>query len=315
MDAMTKAATKQLQVPTNRINPLENYSSPYSVMVRKEISEQRKEEVDLETGKRKSWLETTEFEVLDLTGETPVNKKFRLVGSMLKDEEVTDEQGKVEKKKKEKKKKSAEALNAIVTKELTVKVKKKSKKDRQEKMESEAEVTVSNVANNEDFFNQEKKKSKKSKRSEEIEETSEEIKENTENEVTKKKKKSKKEKVEEYSSCENEENKSKETKKGMKEKVKEKKPTYSDEEKENTKKKKRKIDDENLGVPKKKLKKKINDAESTNTSSISHGNAQNLNRNQEHVSTPIRGGHDDSVIMLPDTPFPDNRRRRSNRMI
>jgi len=190
-------------------------------------------------------------------------------------EEVTDEQGKVEKKKKEKKKKRAEAQNEIVPEELTVKVKKKSKKDRQEKMESEAEVTVSDVANNEDFLIKKKKKSKKSKRSEEIEETCEEIKENTENEVTKKKKtkKSKKEKVmqeekvEEDSGCENEENKSKKTKKGKKEKIKEKKPTYSDEEKENIKKNKRKIDDESLEVPKKKSKKKKNDAESTNTSS------------------------------------------------
>jgi len=190
-------------------------------------------------------------------------------------EEVTDEQGKVEKKKKEKKKKRAEAQNEIVTEELTVKVKKKSKKDRQEKMESEAEVTVSDVANNEDFLIKKKKKSKKSKRSEEIQETCEEIKENTENEVTKKKKtkKSKKEKVmqeekvEEDSGCENEENKSKKTKKGKKEKIKEKKPTYSDEEKENIKKNKRKIDDESLEVPKKKSKKKKNDAESTNTSS------------------------------------------------
>jgi len=190
-------------------------------------------------------------------------------------EEVTDEQGKVEKKKKEKKKKRAEAQNEIVTDELTVKVKKKSKKDRQEKMESEAEVTVSDVVNNEDFLIKKKKKSKKSKRSEEMEETCEEIKENTENEVTKKKKtkKSKKEKVmqeekvEEDSGCENEENKSKKTKKGKKEKVKEKKPTYSDEEKENIKKNKRKIDDESLEVPKKKSKKKKNDAESTNTSS------------------------------------------------
>jgi len=190
-------------------------------------------------------------------------------------EEVADKQGKVEKKKKEKKKKRAEAENEIVTEELTVKVKKKSKKDRQEKMESEAEVTVSDVANNEDFLIKKKKKSKKSKRSEEIEETCEEIKENTENEVTKKKKtkKSKKEKVmqeekvEEDSGCENEENKSKKTKKGKKEKIKEKKPTYSDEEKENIKKNKRKIDDESLEVPKKKSKKKKNDAESTNTSS------------------------------------------------
>merc|ERR1719449_471104 len=74
MDAMIQAATKQKQLPTSQINQLDNYSSPYRVKVVKEVSKQRKEEVDLETGKRKSWVETTEFEVLDLTGETPVKK-------------------------------------------------------------------------------------------------------------------------------------------------------------------------------------------------------------------------------------------------
>ena len=33
------------------------------------------EEVDLDTGRRKSWVETKEFEVFDLTGETPVRPK------------------------------------------------------------------------------------------------------------------------------------------------------------------------------------------------------------------------------------------------
>jgi len=84
MDAMIKVPTKQLQVPTNRINQSENYSSPYRVKVVKEVSEQRKVEVDLETGKRNSWVEVTEYEVLDLTGETP-NKKLPLVESRLKD--------------------------------------------------------------------------------------------------------------------------------------------------------------------------------------------------------------------------------------
>lgn len=53
---------------------LESYSSPYTVKVRKEVAKQRKVEVDLETGDRKSWVESTEFEVLDLTGETPAKK-------------------------------------------------------------------------------------------------------------------------------------------------------------------------------------------------------------------------------------------------
>lgn len=86
MDALIQAATKQKQLPTSQINQLDNYSSPYRVKVVKEVSKQRKEEVDLETGKRKSWVETTEFEVLDLTGETPAKKpKMPLVDSTLKD--------------------------------------------------------------------------------------------------------------------------------------------------------------------------------------------------------------------------------------
>merc|ERR1719232_266447 len=72
--ALMQAARRQAQRPVNETNQLEDYSSPYRVKVVKEVSKQRKEEVDLETGKRKSWVETTEFEVLDLTGETPVKK-------------------------------------------------------------------------------------------------------------------------------------------------------------------------------------------------------------------------------------------------
>merc|ERR1719213_1465327 len=67
-------AARLAQRPVNETNRLDDYSSPYRVKVVKEVSKQRKEEVDLETGKRKSWVETTEFEVLDLTGETPVKK-------------------------------------------------------------------------------------------------------------------------------------------------------------------------------------------------------------------------------------------------
>jgi len=72
--ALMQAARRQAQRPVNETNQLDDYSSPYRVKVVKEVSKQRKEEVDLETGKRKSWVETTEFEVLDLTGETPVKK-------------------------------------------------------------------------------------------------------------------------------------------------------------------------------------------------------------------------------------------------
>jgi len=52
-----------------------DFSSPYTVKVRKEVETQRMEQVDLETGRRKSWVETKEYEVFDLTGETPARPK------------------------------------------------------------------------------------------------------------------------------------------------------------------------------------------------------------------------------------------------
>lgn len=50
----------------------DDFSSPYRVKVVKEVEKQRMEEVDLDTGKRRSWIETKEYEIYDLTGETPV---------------------------------------------------------------------------------------------------------------------------------------------------------------------------------------------------------------------------------------------------
>ena len=47
-----------------------DFSSPYRVKVVKEVAKQRREEVDLDTGRRRSWVETTEVEVLDLCGES-----------------------------------------------------------------------------------------------------------------------------------------------------------------------------------------------------------------------------------------------------
>ena len=44
------------------------FSSPLVVKVRKEVAKERREELDLETGTRRSWVESREFEVLDLTG-------------------------------------------------------------------------------------------------------------------------------------------------------------------------------------------------------------------------------------------------------
>eukprot|EP00092_Neocalanus_flemingeri_P035812 GFUD01038992.1.p1 GENE.GFUD01038992.1~~GFUD01038992.1.p1 ORF type:complete len:289 (+),score=74.93 GFUD01038992.1:164-1030(+) len=75
MDGALMQATRQSQRPINTCtNQIEKYSSPYRVKVVKEVAKQRKEEVDLETGKRRSWVESTEYEVMDLTGETPVRK-------------------------------------------------------------------------------------------------------------------------------------------------------------------------------------------------------------------------------------------------
>ena len=37
--------------------------------MRREVARERREEFDLETGRRRSWVESREFEVLDLTGE------------------------------------------------------------------------------------------------------------------------------------------------------------------------------------------------------------------------------------------------------
>ena len=41
-----------------------DFSSPYHVKVVKEVAKQRREEVDLDTGRRRSWVETTEVEEL-----------------------------------------------------------------------------------------------------------------------------------------------------------------------------------------------------------------------------------------------------------
>ena len=47
-----------------------DFSSPYRVKVVKEVAKQRREEVDLDTGRRRSWVETIEVEVLDLCGKS-----------------------------------------------------------------------------------------------------------------------------------------------------------------------------------------------------------------------------------------------------
>jgi len=83
--ALAQASRNMDRLVRGNISSVESYSSPYRVKVVKEVSKQRREEVDLETGKRKSWIETKEFEVLDLTGETPVKKALPLIKSPLGD--------------------------------------------------------------------------------------------------------------------------------------------------------------------------------------------------------------------------------------
>ena len=54
------------------------FTSPYLVRMRKEKETRRLEEVDLDTGRRRSWVETTEHDVIDLTGETPTKPRTPL---------------------------------------------------------------------------------------------------------------------------------------------------------------------------------------------------------------------------------------------
>ena len=53
-----------------RAPDLVDFSSPLVVKVRREVARERREEVDLETGNRRSWIESVEFDMLDLTGRT-----------------------------------------------------------------------------------------------------------------------------------------------------------------------------------------------------------------------------------------------------
>ena len=55
-----------------------NFSSPYQVKICKEKLVHRREEVDIETGRRRSWVEEEEREVYDLTGDTPVKQTFAI---------------------------------------------------------------------------------------------------------------------------------------------------------------------------------------------------------------------------------------------
>jgi len=59
------------------VHTMTHFSSPYSVCIKKEIVKKRNVEVDLETGRKKSWVETMEQEIVDLTGETSAKKPIR----------------------------------------------------------------------------------------------------------------------------------------------------------------------------------------------------------------------------------------------
>ena len=54
-----------------------NFSSPYQVKICKEKLTHRREEVDIETGRRRSWVEEEEREVFDLTGDTPAKPMIK----------------------------------------------------------------------------------------------------------------------------------------------------------------------------------------------------------------------------------------------
>ena len=54
------------------------FTSPYVVKVTKEKESRRLEEVDLITGRRRSWIETCEHDVIDLTGGTPAKTRTPL---------------------------------------------------------------------------------------------------------------------------------------------------------------------------------------------------------------------------------------------
>ena len=47
------------------------FTSPLTVKVYEEVKEKRLQEVDLETGRKTSYVEEERYEVLDLTGDTP----------------------------------------------------------------------------------------------------------------------------------------------------------------------------------------------------------------------------------------------------
>ena len=68
-DTVTSTTTADHLNPENGDEVV--FTSPLTVQVYEEVTKTRKEEVDLDTGRRRSFVEEKRFEVLDLTGETP----------------------------------------------------------------------------------------------------------------------------------------------------------------------------------------------------------------------------------------------------
>ena len=75
VQAQKRLAELAARTGTGGVGEAAEYSSPLRVRVLKEVERVRREEVDLDTGKRRSWLETNEYEVLDLCGDTPPPSK------------------------------------------------------------------------------------------------------------------------------------------------------------------------------------------------------------------------------------------------
>ena len=66
---MERDATPVRSTPLLEVSGNSTFSSPLVVKVKMLTEEHRREEVDLETGKRRSWIETQNKELIDITGE------------------------------------------------------------------------------------------------------------------------------------------------------------------------------------------------------------------------------------------------------
>merc|ERR1719186_202 len=97
-DAAAVKAGRQVQGPAcGTSNHQDNWTSPVCEMVTKEVSKQRKEEIDLESGERKSLIESTEYEVVDLSGK-PASSRTRLSKKSLEAKQSQVKKGKEGKK-------------------------------------------------------------------------------------------------------------------------------------------------------------------------------------------------------------------------